>query len=357
MHDELVQRGPSASSPASCDSIDDQLLALLACPRDRGELRIEDGHLCCSRGHRYPIVNGVPVLLLAEKQQTIGLADASLKAAASRTGHPLYVETLGLSSAQKREVERTWRPDGAVDAAISYVVGATSGRGYANSIGRLTGYPIPDIPLGAGSGRTLLDVGSGWGRWSVSAAQKGWRVVGIDPSLGAVMAARRAFSGRGLTMAFVCGDARYLPFPSDRFDCAFSYSVVQHFSESDAATAVAEMARVLRQGGCAKIQMAHKGGLRSTYSRTRPGYAHSGAFRVRYWSLPSLRLLFEERIGSTTILAEGFGGLGLLPEDWRFVSNRARMLIAISTVLKKLSAVASPLTGLADSVYVVARKR
>jgi uncharacterized protein YbaR (Trm112 family) len=75
--------------------IDARLLALLACPRDHGELRVEDGRLCCAHGHSYPVVDGVPVFLLAEREQTIGIATASLQAAESATGAPLYVDTIG----------------------------------------------------------------------------------------------------------------------------------------------------------------------------------------------------------------------------------------------------------------------
>jgi ubiquinone/menaquinone biosynthesis C-methylase UbiE len=182
-------------------------------------------------------------------------------------------------------------------------------------------------------------------------------VIGIDPSLGAISAARRAFSGTGLDIAFVCGDARFLPFRASLFRCAFSYSVIQHFSETDAGLALAELGRVLRRGGFAKIQMAHKGGLRSTYSRTRRDYMDSGPFRVRYWSLASMRDVFEKLIGPAAMTAEAFGGLGLLAEDRQYVSAQAKALIAVSTLLKKLSQFVRPLVRLADSVYVVSIKR
>ena len=339
------------------DTIDSRLLDLLRCPRDHSELRIESGHLCCARGHNYPIVSGVPVFLLAEKEQTIGIATASLKAAESTNGSPLYVDTLGISEDEKRGIERDWIAGGKIDPAISYLIGATSGWGYVNLIGRLESYPIPEIPVGYGNGELLLDVGSNWGRWSVSAARKGWRAVGIDPSLGAILAAQRAFSGMGLDIAFVCGDARFLPFRADLFRCAFSYSVIQHFSEIDAELCIAELGRVLRRGGFAKIQMAHKGGLRSTYSRTRPNYADSGHFRVRYWSLASMRDVFEKKIGPSGVIAEAFGGLGLLAEDRSYVSAKAKTLIAISILLKNLSIFVRPLIHLADSVYVVSTKQ
>jgi SAM-dependent methyltransferase len=302
-------------------------------------------------------LSGIPVFLLAEKQQTIGIAAGSLKAAESGIGGPLYVDTLGLSEAEKRGIERDWIAGGNIDPAISYLIAATSGWGYVNLIGRLKSYPIPEIPIGNGNAELLLDVGSNWGRWSVSAAGKGWRVVGIDPSLGAILAAQRAFSDMKLDMAFVCGDARFLPFKADTFRCAFSYSVIQHFSETDAELSIAELGRVLRRGGFAKIQMAHKGGLRSTYSRTRRDYVDGGFFRVRYWSLASMREVFQKNVGPVSCMAEAFGGLGLLAEDRNYVSSKAKVLIAISQFLKKLSIFVRPMVYLADSVYILSTKQ
>jgi SAM-dependent methyltransferase/uncharacterized protein YbaR (Trm112 family) len=341
----------------SPENIDIWLLSLLECPRDHSELRVESGHLCCAQGHRYPILSGVPVFLLVEKEQTIGIATESLKAAESANGSPLYIDTLGISEEEKRGIERDWVAGSKIDAAISYLVGATSGWGYVNSIGRLESYPIPEIPIGPADGELFLDVGSNWGRWSVSAARKGWKVVGIDPSLGAILAAKRAFSGLGLELAFVCGDARFMPFKAHIFQCVFSYSVIQHFSETDAEIAVGELGRVLRRGGFAKIQMAHKGGLRSTYSRTRRDYLNGGPFRVRYWSLTAMRDVFEKKIGPSTLMAEAFGGLGLLAEDQKYVSTKATVLIAVSMLLKKLSVFIRPLVRLSDSVYIVSTKR
>ena len=90
------------------ENIDGRLLGLLECPRDHSALRVESSHLYCALGHRYPIVSGVPVFLLAEKEQTIGIASASLKAAETAIGGPLYVDTLGLSEEERRGIERDW---------------------------------------------------------------------------------------------------------------------------------------------------------------------------------------------------------------------------------------------------------
>ncbi len=336
---------------------DFRLVNILECPRDHSELRVENGNFCCLLGHKYPILDGIPIFLLAEKQQTIGIALASLEAAEKPMGGPLYIDTLGLSDEEKRGIERDWPGKGDIDPVISYLVGATSGWGYANLIGKMRSYPIPNIPLGPGAGELLLDIGSNWGRWSVSAARKGWKVVGIDPSLGAIMAARRAFSSMGLDISFICGDARFLPFKADVFRSVFSYSVIQHFSEIDAEMAIAEIGRVLRRDGYSKVQMAHKGGVRSTYVRTRRNYKNAGIFRVRYWPLVAIRSIFEKHIGPSNLIAEAFGGLGVLAEDRMYVSTKAKFLIGISELMKKLSFVVTPLISLADSVYVVSVKR
>lgn len=336
--------------------IDARLFEILECPRDGSELHVESGQLCCHLGHTYPVVSGIPVFLLEEKTQTIGVAAASIRAANSEIGDPLFLETLGVTKEERLSVYQKWSADAKIDAVISHLVAATSGFGYVNMIGRLESYPIPNIPIRESNGELLLDIGSNWGRWSVSAARKGWRVIGIDPSLGALMAAKRAFSELGLDISFVCGDARFLPFKADAFKNAFSYSVIQHFSEPDTEIVIMEMERVLCKGGVAKIQMAHKWGLRSMYIRTRRNYIDSGIFRVRYWSLTSMRDLFLKKLGPTSLKPEAFGGLGLLPEDKNLVNNKAKLLISISEILKKISLIFPPLIYLADSVYVESKK-
>lgn len=321
-------------------------------------MELAAGQLSCDWGHNYPIVDGVPVFVLPEKEQTIELALASYDAAVNGTGGPLYLKTIGLSDGQKADIEKYWAERGQtdrIDPTISYLIGATSGLGYVNLIGHLESYPVPKIPVKSGAGKMLLDVGCNWGRWSISAARKGWHVIGIDPSLGAIMAARRAFRNERNVM-FVCGDARFLPFKDNTFHCVFCYSVIQHFSEVDAETALGEIGRALGEDGCSKIQIAHRGGLRSTYIRTRSDYFSGGVFRVRYWPLTQIKRVFDENIGPSTLIPEAFGGLGLLSDDWLVVSGKSKVLIAISVILKKVARIIRPLIRLADSVYVVSIK-
>lgn len=78
------------------------------------------------------------------------------------------------------------------------------------------------------------------------AADQGARVYGIDLSEPIVRAARTEFGGRPLRPAV--SDVRRIPFADASFDVIYSMGTVEHFAETDVA--VAELARVLKPGGC-----------------------------------------------------------------------------------------------------------
>ncbi|HVR88225.1 MAG TPA: Trm112 family protein [Candidatus Limnocylindria bacterium] len=49
--------------------IDAELLAILACPVDHAAVRDEGGALACSNcGRRYPVRDGIPVMLVEEAE-------------------------------------------------------------------------------------------------------------------------------------------------------------------------------------------------------------------------------------------------------------------------------------------------
>jgi hypothetical protein len=75
----------------------------------------------------------------------------------------------------------------------------------------------------------------------------------------------------------------------------YSYSVLQHLSRADAEAAVAEMGRVLVDGGTAKVQMPTTLGVRCLFHQVKRGFRDGRGFEVRYWSLPALRRLFTRR--------------------------------------------------------------
>jgi len=268
----------------------------------------------------------------------------------------LYLESLGISDDEKSGVVDLAERGGPIDPVVAYLVAATNGLMYRHLIGTLDRYPIPTIPLPSGEGRLMLDVGCSWGRWSLAAHRQGYRVVGLDPSLGAVMAARRVARQAGAPNRYVVGDARCLPLASEVFDVVYSYSVVQHFSRSDATAAVGEMGRVLKPGGVAKVQMATRYGLRCLYHQARRGFRDGRAFEVRYWSLSELVRLFGTAIGETRCEPDGFFGIGLQASDEALMTPRLRRALRASEMLKAASRRFPALTRVADSVFVTAVK-
>jgi SAM-dependent methyltransferase len=338
--------------------MDPWYLENLVCPVDRGNLRFDGEVLLCDRAHRYPVVDGVPVMLVAGQRMTIGLANESLRVASEwikgrRPADPWFLDTLGIVDAERRGIlALAATGQTVVDPVVSFLVGATNGIAYKELIGKLTSYPIPRLRLPAGDGKTLLDVGCSWGRWCLAAAQLGYRPVGVDPSLGAIMAARRVTAQQGIDARFVVGDARFLPFRDQSIDQVFSYSVLQHFSYEDAAEAVASIGRVLPAGGRSMIQMPTPWGLRCLYHQMRRQFREPVNFEVRYWSVPRLKRLFASLIGPTTVDVDCFFGIGLQAADLSLMPWKNKVAIVASECLRLTSRLVSPITYLADSVYV-----
>jgi len=209
-----------------------------------------------------------------------------------------------------------------IDSAVKFLVGATNGILYRHLIGKLTSYTIPELRLHSGGGKRFLDIGCSWGRWSVAAARLGYQPVGIDPSLGAVLAARRVCLELGLKADFVVGDARFLPFADQTFDTTFSYSTMQHFSRQDALIYLAEIGRVLKPGGESLNQMPNTFGIRCLYHQVMRKFRSPVHFEVRYWTVPELQRAFSSSIGPSQFSVDCFFGIGLQAADAHLMSKK-----------------------------------
>ena len=97
----------------------------------------------------------------------------------------------------------------------------------------------------------LLDVGSGTGTWIAMVGGSGLPVgnlIGVDYSLSMCGVARqKALAANADNIAFIRGDAEYLPFPDASFDVLTCSHSFHHYPHQ--ALAVREMRRVLRPGG------------------------------------------------------------------------------------------------------------
>jgi ubiquinone/menaquinone biosynthesis C-methylase UbiE len=267
---------------------------------------------------------------------------------------PYYLDTTGISGSERAELKRRLcsQADGRIDPVVSFLIGATNGIAYKHLIGKLREYPIPELRLPPANGQVLLDVGCSWGRWSIAAARLGYATIGIDPSLGAVLAARRVAAQLGLNAKYVVGDARSLPFRTGSVHVVFSYSVLQHFSSHDAIRAVKDSGRVLQANGRCVIQMPTVLGMRCLYHQARRRFREARDFEVRYWSIPALRQLFTEHVGPTTFSVDCFFGIGLQAADRQWMPPSLRAVIHASELLRKTSRALPGLCYVADSVYV-----
>jgi 2-polyprenyl-3-methyl-5-hydroxy-6-metoxy-1,4-benzoquinol methylase/uncharacterized protein YbaR (Trm112 family) len=307
----------------------------LACPYDHLPLEHTDQTLRCAHGHVHRIICGIPVLFRDDVEETHWHATQARQA--SEIGYPSS-STNGINN------------------YVQQAIAATGGSMYVPLTGRLVEYPIPETRLPPGGGRSLLDLGCNWGRWTIAAGRAGYRVVGIDPSLPAVQAAYDVAQQLGVQADFIVGDARFLPFAGGTFDTIVSYSVLQHFSKSDVRQTLGECSRVLSQHGFSLIQMANTLGLRSFFHQARRRFREPSLFQVRYWTPRELQAAFTALIGPSTISVDGFFSLNVQPREAHLLPARFRAIVRLSEALRAISSRVPALRNVADSLYVESRK-
>lgn len=304
------------------------------CPRDGEPLQATAGSLVCDLGHRYDVADGIPILLDPEAAPT----------------QPGYWAT---DEESYPSDERSQPVGNEVDQYVRWLLKGTCGNLYDSD--RINHYPIPTLPL-TGPGR-FLDLGSNWGRWTIAAARAGFAAVGVDPSLGAVRAARRVARQLDASIEVAVADARHIPYPDESFDVVFSYSVLQHLAPADVEETLKECARVLRPGGTALHQMPSLYGLLSTYRQARRGFRTARGFEVRYWSPSKLIETFGRLIGPTELTSDGYLTINPHAGDLADLKPAARIVVHTSRALTALSRRVPVMRGVADSLWVRSTRR
>ena len=372
------------SSDAS--GLDSWLLEHLVCPRTKRDLRLVENRLVSPEGDEYGIVDGIPVMLPSHLERTHWSATYSLwKAgqlscpehpterlreengvAACAQGHHYKIDS-GVPAELLPEflssvffnaiMEREQNPDkeyAGVDPFVSYVIGATGGFLWGPAVGSLRDYPIPDLRLPPSNGEIFIELGSNWGRWCIAAARKGYRAVGIDPSLLGLQAAQRVARQLGVEGCHVVADSRYLPFGKEMADVVFSYSVLQSMAKENVRATAVEVARVLKPEGRCMIQMANRYGIRQTYQRwrLRKREVKKSDFYIRWWTVGELKRTFENLIGPTKLTVDGFFTLNSQSAEAHLLPWSYRQIVRLSDVLRDTSKALPILTHVADSVYV-----
>lgn len=100
------------------------------------------------------------------------------------------------------------------------------------------------------SGRTVVDLGCGMGTFTIEAAARGARALGVDPAPAAVRAAAAvAHAEQADGAAFVQGDAVQLPLADDSVDVVLAADLTEHLDDVTLARVLREAARTLVDGG------------------------------------------------------------------------------------------------------------
>jgi ubiquinone/menaquinone biosynthesis C-methylase UbiE len=114
-------------------------------------------------------------------------------------------------------------------------------------------------------GTRLLDIGCGLGYVLDMAEAEGVMACGIDIS----EVALRLGKAEAATRQLVLGDAERLPWPDESFDFLVNLGSLEHFV--DPATAVSEMARVMRRQGRAAVLVPNSHHIQAIYNVYRYG--------------------------------------------------------------------------------------
>ena len=179
-----------------------ELLELLRCPNCRGGLEQQrDGYACRECMSRYPTQNGVVQFVDTEN----------------------YADSFGFQ--WKRYARTQLDHDGIGDSEEHFRM--------------KTGF-LPESL----KGKLVLDVGCGMGRFAEVATRWGARVIGIDLSAAAEVAAHNLADRDFIALR---ADVFRLPFSLESFDCIYSVGVLHHTPNCEQAVKV--LPQYLKRGG------------------------------------------------------------------------------------------------------------
>jgi SAM-dependent methyltransferase len=310
---------------------DDELQRILACPEDGSRLKFAGEILVCERGHRFALEQGVPIV----------------------TEHAHHERTPSNMPRCPRPL-----PEGPIDPFVNDWLVNTNGNLYWRARGSLCRYPIPDWPFSAGQGKTLVDVGCSWGRWSVAAAHAGYRPIGIDVHVDALTAAVRVARQLGVQARFLCCDITRLPFQPASVDTVFSYSVLQHLDRVTVMEAFREFARVLKPDGVCLFQLPNRYGLFSALHQARRGFreAAAGTFEMRYWSRQEIRAALKRAgLSDFRVRVDGFFTQNPQLSDLDLLSPAHKLIVRASYAGRQAANHFPALAWVADSLWIKAR--
>jgi len=242
---------------------------------------------------------------------------------------------------------------------VQQQISATNGIHYADRIGKLKGYPTYELPVKKVKAGLMLDIGSGWGRWLIAGASKGYIPVGIDLRLEFCQTARQTLQSAGLNGYTVVADLKEIPFKEKLFDLVWSFSVIQHTHRERLLNCLTHIQRILVPGGFTKLEFPNRNGIRNQHGPAKKCAEKADDYNswiVRYYSIAEYKMIIEKIFGNFNYRNHSFIGIGVLKEDLKYVSFKNKLLCAISLAGSLLTDLIPGFKKRADSIYVEAFK-
>lgn len=242
---------------------------------------------------------------------------------------------------------------------IQQQIAATNGIHYADRIGRLSDFPkynLPVQPVESNDLPVMLDIGCGWGRWLVAGAEKGYLPVGVDIRLEFCQTSRAVLREMNKPGYAFVADLDNLPFKDDIFNLIWSFSVIQHNHKTKLLSCLSHIERILSQKGFAMLEFPNKNGIRNALGPARK-FAKSGEnplnWNVRYYTIPEYKAIFGHFFDNFSFKNHSFLGIGVLPEDLKYVSFKNKIACSLSLLGTQLTKIIPGLKYFSDSIYIV----
>jgi len=250
-----------------------EVLELLRCCGCRAALKRRDqGYVCVNCKREFPLERGVTRFVTAEN----------------------YADSFGF---QWQRYARTQMDDAASDES-------------AKDFRRKTGLNPEDV-----RGKLVLDVGCGMGRYAEVVTRWGGRVVGVDLSAAAEVAARNLADREFVAFQ---ADVFALPFAAESFDIVYSIGVLHHTPNCEEA--VKALPQYLKPGGVLAVWL---------YSAYNPWYRFSDIYRKFTHRLPAKTLHGILRVVVPTVNAVD-SALRVVPVIGRRLSGLVRHVFPVN---------------------------
>lgn len=195
--------------------LDDFFKKVVACPKCKGSLGFANDEMECSKClEKYPIKNGIPVLLDAHKHADLLLSTEK------------WDEEYKKLSMKDLEEEKRRYDEVDLGETLAYV----------------DKFILPEH-------KVFLELGCGPAFLSLDMARKGYTVICVDISMEALKIARKFFEKENLKGYFVCCNILEMPFKDNIVDFSNGSGVIEHFK--DTQKSVDELFRITKPGGVA----------------------------------------------------------------------------------------------------------